>query len=91
MFHAAAMCAAAFGIMFGEESFSFRRRKKHGSHNKRTAQPVDGSFQRLHLHRRVCGFDNVGIEARGESQHDAGSVERAVRDERLQEVLPRRV
>lgn len=45
----------------------------------------------VHLHRRVCGSDNVGIDARGESQHDAESGERAVRDERVQEILPRRV
>ena len=40
---------------------------------------------------RVCGSHNVGIEARGESQHDAESGERAVRDERVREILPRRV
>ena len=34
---------------------------------------------------------NVGVETRGESQYDAESGERAVRDERLQEVLSRRV
>lgn len=43
----------------------------------------------VHLPRRVCGSHNVGIEARGESQHDAESGERAVRDERVQEILPR--
>ena len=86
MFH-----AAAFGIMFGEESFSFQRRTKHGSHKKRAEQAVDGGCQRFHLHRRVCGSHNVGIEARGEPQHDAESGERAVRDERVQEILPRRV
>ena len=42
-------------------------------------------------HSSVCGSDNVGIEARGEPQHDAESGERAVRDERVQEILPRRV
>ena len=81
MFHAAAICAAAFGIMFGEEGFKFRRRTKHGPHNKRAEQVADAGSQRLHLHRRVCGSDNVGIEVRGESQHDAGSGERAVRNE----------
>ena len=45
----------------------------------------------VHLHRRVCGSHNVGIEARGEPQHDAESGERTVRDERVQEILPRRV
>ena len=91
MFLAAAICAAAFGIMLGKESFKFRRRTKHGLHNKRAEQAVDGGFQRLHLHRRVCGSDNVGVEVCGEPQHDAGSGERAVRDERVQEILPRRV
>ena len=80
-----------FGIMLGEESFKFRRRTKHGSHNKRAEQVADAGSQCLHLHRRVCGSDNVGIEARGEPQHDAESGERAVRDERVQEILPRRV
>ena len=61
MFLAAAICAAAFGIMFGEESFSFRRRKKHGSHNKRTAQPVDDGLKRIRLHLRVYGSHNIGM------------------------------
>ena len=50
-----------------------------------------GSNPAILANWRVCGSDNVGGEARGEPQHDAGSGERAVRDERLQEVLPRRV
>ena len=45
----------------------------------------------VHLHRCVCYSHNVGIEARGEPQHDAESGERAVLDERVQEILPRRV
>ena len=64
MFH-----AAAFGIMFGEESFSFRRRTKHGSHNKRTEQAVDGSFQCLHLHWRVRGLYNGSNVVWGELCH----------------------
>ena len=45
----------------------------------------------VYPHRRVCGSDNVGIEAHGEPQYDAKSGERAVRDECVQEILPRRV
>ena len=55
-------CAAAFGIMFGEESLRFRRRTKRGLHNKRAAQPVDSGFHCIRQYWRVCGLIMSGLK-----------------------------